>query len=324
MNMKTAILSLIAVVGMGAVAVLNFPKIRFTVHVVGEDGKPISGANATFLFNQDSSNLDKTTQVAGITDGNGNLTAEGYSPFGAIAGQPFAKDGYYGSGVSIPHFVKTDNLGHWLPWDATYTTVLRKIGNPIPMYAKNVNIDIPAVGQPCGYDLVIGDWVGPYGKGRTADFVMTLQRQWQDGYHFSVSVVISFSNSSDGIQLTDLPKEFANSQFKWPRVAPEAGYQSSLSLNSSEDQKGYEVNFQNNVSDDQNYFFRVRSTEQNGHVSSALYGKIAGGMKLMPGASKTCKVRLNYYLNPSVNDRNMEYGSTLFKNLDFEETPRAP
>jgi hypothetical protein len=321
MKLKVFILLLVAVAAIGAVAVLNFPKIRFTVHVVGEDGQPISGANAMFLFNQDSSALNKMTQVPGVTDGNGNLTAEGYSPYGTVAGQPFTKDSYYVSNASIPQFTKDDGLGHWLPWDQTYTTVMRKIGNPIPMYAKNVNIDIPAVGQPCGYDLVIGDWVGPYGKGRTSDLVMTLQRQWQDVYHFDVSVVISFSNPGDGIQITQLPKEFANSDFKWPRLAPENGYQSNFTIHVTSNPK---TGFQGMTPEDQTYFFRVRTTEQNGNASNALYGKIASGIKLMPGASKTCEVHLNYYLNPTSNDRNMEYGSTLFKNLEFLETPREP
>jgi hypothetical protein len=226
--------------------------------------------------------------------------------------------------ANIPSFVKDDGLGHWLPWDATYTTVLRKIGNPIPMYAKNVNIDIPAVGVPCGYDLEIGGWVGPYGKGRKADFIFTLQRQYQDYFHFNVTVTLTFSNPGDGIQVTELPKDFANSQFKWPRMAPSTGYQSNFSVNFSENQQGHDTNFQGNVASDQVYFFRVRTVEQNGNMASALYGKIASGLQITPQHAKNCYVSLNYYLNPTSNDQNMEYGSTLFKNLPDLEVPRAP
>jgi len=231
------------------------------------------------------------------------------------------KEGYYGGGISSGHFYKTDSLNHWLPWDATYTTVLRKIGNPIPMYAKNVNIDIPAIGQPCGYDLEVGDWVGPYGKGKVSDFIFTLQRQYQDYFDFNVSVTLTFSNPGDGIQVTQLPVEFANSQFKWPRKAPVDDYQLGFSVQFSENKK---IGFHGNVPQDQVYFFRVRTVEQNGIVTSALYGKINSGLCITPQHAKNCYVGLYYYLNPTPNDRNIEYGSTLFKNLEFLETPRAP
>jgi hypothetical protein len=324
MKMKIMILPLVAIIGIvGVTQFAGLPQAKVTAHVVGEDGQPISGVSATFGF-EGQFDENAIVNVNGITDANGNFTAEGYTP--GPVGSKLNKDGYYMGWANIPNFMKDDGLGHWQPWDQIYTSVLRKIENPIPMYAKTVEINIPAVGIPCGYDLMAGDWVGPYGKGRKADLIFTLQRQWQDVYHFDVSVAVTFSNSGDGIMLTNLHKEFANSQFKWPRMAPETDYASSLSLKSSANQTGHDTNFQTNVASDQDYFFRVRTTELNGKVSSALYGKIAGGMILRPGASKTCKIHLAYYLNPTSNDRNMEYNpqQDLFKNLDYMETPRAP
>jgi hypothetical protein len=326
MKMKILVISLAAIAAIGAVVAIATPQIRFTVHVVGEDNSPLEGVEASFIFHPEALRQNHITQVDVVSDADGNFTVQGPSQDGTfgVGNALIHQNGYYPSGVNIPNFTKTDDLGHWLPWDATYTTVMRKIENPIPMYAKTIEINIPAVGIPCGYDLMAGDWVGPYGKGRKADLIFTLQRQWQDVYHFDVSVAVTFSNSGDGIILTNLPKEFANSQFKWPRMAPETGYTSSLSLKSSANQIGYDTNFQTNVASEQDYFFRVRTTELNGKVSSALYGKIAGGMILRPGASKTCKIHLAYYLNPTSNDQNMEYGGTLFKNLPDLEVPRAP
>lgn len=304
----------------GAAVALNFPRIRFTVHVIGEDGEPIPGVQTSYNFNQDSSTEDKIIQVTEVTDSNGNFTTEGYSRYGIVAGQPLIKDGYYPGTPGLPPFRGVKD-GHWQPWDGTYTTVLRKIENPIPMYAKVYNVDIPIIGQPCGYDLEVGDWIGPYGKGRVADFIFTLQRQYQNYFNFDVSVALTFPNSGDGIQVTELPKEFDNSMFKWPRLAPEDGYQPTMTLRFAETGG---TPTQNNVTQGEVYFFRVRTVEQNGKIVSALYGKINAGLGLSPGHSKTCKIQLYYYLNPTPNDRNMEYGGTLFKNLSEFDVPRAP
>ena len=76
----------------------------------------------------------------------------------------------------------------------------------------------------------------------------------------------------------------------------------------------------------QTYFFRVRTVKQNDRIVSALYGKIKEGFQLAPSNSKTCKVKLAYYLNPTSLDRNMEWDPqrNLLKGLSYEETPRDP
>jgi len=326
---KTKVVVFLIVAAVGAVGIYQVtgpPTIRFTVHVVGEDGEPLAGVKTSVIFHP-TGHHDQFTQVDVVSNVNGNFTAQGFSHDGTFAvGELLNKDGYYASGVLIPHFTKTDDLGHWLPWGQTYTTMMRKIGDPIPMYARIVDINIPAVGQPCAYDLEAGDWVAPYGKGLTADFVFTLQRQWQAFNNFDVSVVITFPNSGDGIQETQLPAEFADSQFKWPRVAPEDGYQPSLLLRVADSPT---TGLQGNIGDknsNNRYFFRVRAVESDGNVSSALYGKISEGIELAPNSSKTCGIHLAYYLNPTPNDRNMEYDvqKDLFKNLDWMQAPRTP
>jgi hypothetical protein len=326
MKIKITLLSLVAIATIGAGVAIMTSQIRFTVHVIGEDGAPLAGVKTSVIFHPNASRQDQITQINVISDENGNFTAEGPSQDGTFGvGQLLSKDGYYGSGVNIPYFVKTDDHGHWLPWDQTYTTMMRKIGNPIPMYAKTVGVEIPAVGIPCGYDLEVGDWVGPYGKGKVADFIVTItNRRYVSWYDFDVNATITFPNPGDGIQETKLPKEFANSQFKWPRLAPETGYQSSLDARIAWFPQSSRKDPIDTNSDTQDYFFRVRTAEQSGNVTSALYGKISGGIGIDPRKAKVCGLGFTYYLNPNINDRNIEYGSTLFKKLAFLETPRAP
>lgn len=64
--------------------------------------------------------------------------------------------------------------GRWEPWNPEVTvTVPRKI-NPIPLFVRLVgngpSLEMPMVG-PVGFDLLMSDWVAPYGKGKRADFV---------------------------------------------------------------------------------------------------------------------------------------------------------
>ena len=60
--------------------------------------------------------------------------------------------------------------------------------------------------------------------------------------------------------------------------------------------------------EDRNYFVRVRTVlDQQGKIVSALYGKIDGDIRFSPIRSKTCSLMFTYYLNPTPNDRNMEF-----------------
>ena len=77
---------------------------------------------------------------------------------------------------------------------------------------------------------------------------------------------------------------------------------------------------------EQGYFFRVRTMEENGQIIAANYGKITGDIEIEARDSKTCYIAFTYYLNPTSNDRNLEWDTTknLIPGLKSEETPREP
>jgi hypothetical protein len=243
-------------------------------------------------------------KVEGLTDANGNFTAEGATAAGRLGGI-ISKEGYYFNAPNTPLFDHFKD-GHWLPWDGTYTTILRKVGNPIPMYVKIVDSEIPEVDQPCGYDLEAGDWVAPSGKGKIADFVVTLKRQYVNDRNYDDTVVLSFSNPGDGIQETMMPKEFDGSSFRWPREAPENGYKPNLTLHLWEDATGMHGERGDTITN-KKYFFRVRTQKNGEQITSALYGKLNAGIELHPASSNTCGITFFYYLNPTSLDRNMEF-----------------
>lgn len=172
------------------------------------------------------------------------------------------------------------------------------------MYAKKVDTDLPVSEQPVGFDLAEGDWVAPHGRGKTSALIFKLQRRFNDPRDYESSLEITFSFAADGIQAWDNEAEY-HSALKLPRLAPENGYVQPLLLSNTH-VPGAEV--ERDVKENRNYFIRVRTVlDPQGKVVSALYGKIDGDIRFSPIRSKTCSLMFTYYLNPTVNDRNLEF-----------------
>ena len=141
------------------------------------------------------------------------------------------KDGYYenGGGAGFTNS-SSSSFGRWQPWNPTVEVVLQKIGIQVPMYVRHMrDIKVPAEAKPCGFDLIVGDWVAPYGKGVTADFVFqfdraperTITNRYGPSKLFDNKLTISFSNDGDGIQTA---VAIPNSGLHLPRQAPLVGY----------------------------------------------------------------------------------------------------
>ena len=301
---------------------------KVTARVTDETGLPISSATAVVGFAKTIPPGEgwgtRPYAVEGLTDTNGIFTAQG-------EGEPSVscsakKDGYYPTWGDTMYPFTNVVFGRWQPWNPTYTVILRKIGNRLPMYAKRVPIEseIPVADEPVGYDLMIGDWVAPHGKGQTGDLVFTVKRRVANWKDFETHLSLTFSNPSDGIQTVQDagPK---GSTFRLPRAASETSYQlvwtNSIGYIPG---KGY---FQTQPKDCVGYFFRVRTVvDDKGKLVRALYGKIKGPIEFDARDSKTAHIAFTYYLNPTPNDRNVEFDpkENLFKNLSSLEEVREP
>ena len=202
--------------------------------------------------------------------------------------------------------------------------ILRLVGNPVPMYAKKVRIEIPVLDEPVGYDLMVGDWIAPHGKGHKADFVFTMKSRVSGWKDFETHLVLTFTNAMDGIQQI-METGPSGSAFELPRTAAESAYQ-VIWTNSI----GYVPDkglFQTQPKDPEGYFFRVRSiVDDQGELPRALYGKIKGPIQFDGRDSKTGHIAFTYYLNPTPNDRNLEFDPkrNLFKNLKSTEQVTDP
>lgn len=265
-----------------------------TLKVVDEAGNPVAGAKAAVSYFSNS----EPAAIGGITDTNGILAAEhsvGPSYGGYELGFAANKPGYY----SVKQVQLLGPTYDPVKWNQTITLILKKVGRPISMYAKKVETKTPAENQPVGFDLVVGDWVLPYGTGQSADLFFTVHRNVVSANQYDATVTLTFPNKTDGIAIVHTIPE-VGSAFKGPRTASDSGYETNRVWHYGNSQQPKSVF---------GYFVRVRTVaDENGNVKSALYGKIVGDLRFYVGTkAPQSGIGFTYYLNPTPNDRDVEF-----------------
>jgi hypothetical protein len=280
---------------------------KATLKVVDENGVPVAGANAGVGFYTNST----PTSMDGTTDTNGIFTAT-HSALTDLnqLGFEVDKTGYY-----------TTRMGCLLEppydpakWNPTETLVLKKVGKPIAMYARRVEQGPPVFNEPVGYDLMVGDWVAPNGKGISTDIIFTGKLDKKDRNDFDYKLTISFPKADDGIQEFAVPDAEKGSGLRSPHEAPVNGYQTNVVKTMSHHPGQGAKDDMNDPN--RNYFFRVRTAKDHeGNIVSAHYGKIYGDF-----------MQFTYYLNPTPNDRNIEFDpkQNLLGGLQSFEQVSAP
>jgi hypothetical protein len=251
--MKTKYLILFGIfLGLFSHAKVETAEIQVTFKVVDDLGNPVKGAAvgiATFQrwLPGEGFGQDVYENTDAITDTNGVATVKGTSQEPTIKYGIKTKDGFYYTRGGEYTF-KSRSDGKWQPWNPLIPLVFKPILDPIPMYASEVGGGIsgeriPVAGKPVGFDLAVGDWVTPYGKGETSDFIFQLDntitkkitnsttsytgltRTWTEECYDS-RLTLRFSNPGDGIQFVNADH---NSNLPLPRFAPIGGYQPMLS-----------------------------------------------------------------------------------------------
>jgi hypothetical protein len=222
------------------------------------------------------------------------------------------KKGYYHSNTGVIHSYDSE-------FDASKPVLLtlKKKIKPIAMYAQRYRyLEIPIDNKPIGYDLMAEDWVKPHGHGVASDFIFKFEgdRKWSGPKHSKKSyrqkITVSFSNEKDGL----VPFEahmplYEDNQFRSDYMAPESGYLASWEQITSRELGGSHVSTKK---EERNFYFRVRTKlDEKGNIVSAHYGKIYGDF-----------MSFIYYLNPTLNDRNVEFNPS--KNLFKGEKVNRP
>ena len=308
------------------------PQVNISVTVVDEDGRPIKGAQVQGLFKGLRAAVDDTV-VKKLTDSEGVTQLSGKSRFPVSV--TARKEGYYPSMQENVATVEWDKeTKNYIFSDEAVSLVLRAVKNPVPMHAfREAKAKVPELHKPFGYDLLAGDWVSPHGEGKVEDVVFELTGEWTSFDNHDSYLHITFPNPGDGIQSFS-----ANSQsaFKSPYEAPVDGYASEKSLRKMRRSvlvEGFRDKYKTTSVDETshaaNYIIRVRTViNEKGEVVSALYGKIYGDF-VFYGATLEKRYRpvvFSYYLNPTANDRNLEYDpkQNLLKGITSWNQPDAP
>jgi hypothetical protein len=279
---------------------------KVTLKVMDDVGQPVAGAKAGVGYYSDR----VSKSINGLTDTNGVFVASHLS-YGGELGFGVEKAGYYTT--SIPYLLGFDYDA--AKWNPIQTIRLKKIVKPIPMYAKLVRTHVPDLDKPVGYDLTIGDWVAPYGRGIQADFLFKAHFE-TNNVESDFTLTLSFPNQADGIQEFDSPVYYLGSQgsaLRSSEEAPAEGYQSKW-VQTDNRKSGQPVRTNRDLN--RNYYFRVRTrVNERGNIVSAHYGKVYGDF-----------MTFCYYLNPTPNDRNVEFDpkQNLMKNLKPGEGVSAP
>lgn len=281
---------------------IESPEAKITLKVVNEDGMPIEGVNvgATFEVSRGATSGIKYNTERGITDKDGIYTASGKTMFNVAYGAE--KQGYYKNNGE--YRLNLSENGRWQPWNPEFTLVLRKIGNPVPMYACQLRtLTLPEMNKRIGFDLIEYDWVSPYGNGKHADLIFRIDGKYNNEYDYNNTLTLTFANKFDGIQLVTEDRRLG-SQFKLPRNAPETGYKNKL-IRSESRVPGQP--YKSDSKEDNNYIFRIRSEEKNGKLIRAMYGKIQGDINFgVDRITHKASITFTPYLNPDYT-RNLEF-----------------
>lgn len=275
-----------------AIGQMNVPTASLTVRVFDESAVPIKVAQVSIWSQDTMKELQRTGGVNEQANFSAQLPAFGVLYYSA------SSDGFYSSWGE--RRFKQDAMrgdpskwseSRWEPWNATEDVTLKRKGTLIPMFAKRIGImELPNEGKGTGYDLKIGDWVEPYGKGKQADINFAATGDIASG---SFLLRWTFSKIGDGIHVV-LPDEGTRSELRSPREAPLDGYAPGLNVNwecrvaSANGRLGERPIC---------LLFRVRTVvDENGNIISAHYGKI------YPEQGNVV-----FYMNPTPLSRNLEF-----------------
>ena len=329
MTIKHVAISLL--VGMTVVqAAGDLAKIEALV-VDEDDGRPIPNIVVTASFANDngwkawteSAPINHDTQP---TDSRGRCRLSGKTNNGEVGcWVDSMQGGYYGtsSGVGF-HLKKKDLFGVWQPDNLVATIKLQRVERPIPLVLRqfadpasdSVGSDLFSKGNgSLELDLLKGDWLPPVGSGEHADVVFTRRPREDLGVGtnprgvtasaYRDSMTVKFVGEGNGLVDVACPH---GAGIKI-REAPNDGYRQDYVCWKG---RGKDLLCSSHFDKRRNFAFRIRTErDEKGKITSAYYGKIYGDIdfKKLVGVNieAVAAPSFRYYLNPTPNDRNLEW-----------------
>jgi hypothetical protein len=196
--------------------------------------------------------------------------------------------------------------GRWIPWNPTVEVILKRKVNPVAMYVAGLRKKhtlIREVGEPMGFDLTVGDWVSPRGRGKTPDFHVTYIRDGSGRDYTALELILSAEEPFAGF--IKVPCD-TFSQFKSPyRADTNAVYAKEMRFSFRRNEKGRYEDGQ--LQADECLILRTRTRlDKEGRLVGAHYGKIYGPLRFGFSFDAPGEMKILHYLNPNENDPNLE------------------
>lgn len=299
---------------------------KVTALVVDEiSGEPIEGAMVSGVFEIEcnpwervkgspSPNIDRKQ-----TDKDGRCILTGKTNNGEVSCLLRGGiDSHYWVMQGGGYTFKSKNLfGAWQPDNVVVTIKLQRVEHPIPLWVKrellNVKREIANInGGKFSYDLMMGEWLPPFGKGKFADMEFT-RIPHQDfgevvgvagvkGHSYRDAVSVKFVGADNGLVECKPP---SGSCLKI-RTAPEDGYKPDYECWRG---KGSDLKYEMSYDEKRCFSFRIRTRRNDkGEIVEAYYGKIYSDIKIYTGYDHGIHgVLFAYYFNPASLDRNLEW-----------------
>ena len=265
---------------------LSAKEIRVDLQVTDQTGNPVPTAQCIVQFNKAESG--KVEVVTGQTNADGTLRTTVNTLESLYI--EVSKPGHYQARLY-------DIEGNQ---DQKHIIQLPYKLNPIGLYVRHhtgnqdEGLKFPKNDQWFEYDLKVGDWVQPQGKGIVADVKMRLHCDKESVAQTYLE--LESIDASAGFHVID--EIISYSELKLPHQAPESNYAKTLVINGA-DWENY-----------RGIFLRSRVLlNKDGKIISANYGKIQGPIIL----SRHGVIGLTHYFNGIPNDRNLEFDPS--KNL---------
>ena len=267
-------------------------------------------------------------EIDGRTGLDGRYAATGNTNCGK-AGFCFRdNDGFYDTSFAWVPFDANGGkpiplLQWWKPDNLVVTVRLQRVEHPIPLCVKNVRPVVATetfdgTNAVLRYDLVLGDWLPPEGKGERADLEirtkLTINEVLQVGRRrkkvfFEFRNEIEFTGEGNGCRA----EMTAPTMGIKLRNAPEVGYGKAIVNRFGVRRKIVGPNVNETEYSDSNpnrcYYFRIRSRfDDKGNLVEAYYGKVYGDFNFHGDWYLGFQgFDFLYYLNPTSLDRNLEW-----------------
>ena len=318
-------------------AVAMLPALADTAHVevvVLDDATelPLEGVRVTGYFTVDIgwrawTESSVPNKAEALTDKRGLCKVSGKTNCGKVGcWVEIPPNGYYCPPRGWGHTYTNKNFfGVWQPDNLVATIRLQRVEHPIPLFVKNVRPKVASgtfdgTNAVLRYDLVLGDWLPPEGKGECADLEirtrLTIDEVLQVGKYkdwkktfFTFSNTVRFPGEGNGCR-AEMTSPTAGIKL---RNAPEAGYGKTIVNRFGVKRKIVGPNVNEAEYSDSNpnrcYYFRIRSRfDDKGNLVEAYYGKVYGDFNFHGRWDLGFRgVDFLYYLNPKSLDRNLEW-----------------